>query len=840
MTGPRVSPHDIDIEKSLLGAVLLHDSAWADVAMSVAVDDWFRDAHRRIFEGMRRLKDRGVAVDFELLRHELQAAGDLDAVGGPVYLASLVDGMPRAANIEHYAAVVRDKARLRAFIKLIGELETEAYAHDATSADLVEAAMRGLMLLADDRRSAATPIGAAIRAFIEAMDEPSQQPLPTGFRDVDELLGGGLRRKELGIVAARPSTGKTSWSLGAGRHCAQHAGPVAMFSLEMHAQALAARLIGWDAKVAGTKLRTKAISPDEYLRIAESIEALGDVPLVIHDAAANLTQIGAWCQRLRQRPEGLALVIVDYLQLLLPERARASREAEVSAISRGLKRLASDQDVAVLAVSQLSRAPETRKDKRPHLSDLRECLSGDTTLITAAGQPIALSTVKPGQEILAIDSRTQRLKTARVADIWSTGVQLTMQATTQTGRRLVLTTNHPVLTPRGWRPFGSLRDGDLLATVRRIPSTESTGDRDLCRFLGYMAGNGSMLSGAVSFITPDEAVATDVKNIIAAHWPMITVREEKRAAWIEMDFSRLYPNGYGRPYGNELREWLRTVGVHGQRAEKKRAADYVMAAGADGAREFVAGYLATTGGCVKRRANRLSVCFDSVSRDLLEDVRLLCLRLDVVTSLSRGGWNEKSTQPIYRLSVCEDVDNLRRFASTIPVVGSKKQRLDSAVEDVGAAGRARFSIFSLPTEVSQYVASVNPKWRHQGKRPERTRMATMAEKTGDVILRRWATSDLLWEQIRECVPAGDVEVFDLRVPDTGCFIANGIVTHNSGALEQDADVAILLFREEMYRATEENRGIAEAIVAKQRSGATGVVKLYFAREYAWFTDLALT
>lgn len=369
--GDRTLPHAIEAEQATLGAVLLRSELWADVAAVVGPGDWFRDAHRRIWEAMGRLHDLAVAIDLLTVRHELARVGELDAIGGPAYLASLVDGVPRSTNVRHYAGVVRELATLRRLIAVAEEVGAAAYGQEP-SEDIVGRAMRALLQCQPAASDAGTTLGAAATAYVEALgQQEAVQRVTCGLRDVDDLLLGGLRRKRLAIVAARPSVGKTSFGLGMAMASARAGVRAAFVSLEMDTLSLSERALAWHAKIDGRRLQTKALAEDDYRRLGQSLASFERLPLLFYDRAHTLHQVAAIVHRLRQRPEGLGLLVVDYLQLLHGERAENMQQA-IAAISKGLKRIATDEDVALVALSQLSRAPETRKDKRPHLQDLRD------------------------------------------------------------------------------------------------------------------------------------------------------------------------------------------------------------------------------------------------------------------------------------------------------------------------------------------------------------------------------------------------------------------------------------------------------------------------------------
>jgi replicative DNA helicase len=370
-------------------------------------------------------------------------------------------------------------------------------------------------------------------------------------------------------------------------------------------------------------------------------------------------------------------------------------------------------------------------------------------------------------------------------------------------------------------PLESLSQGNLIATASTLPceSQQNKPNGDLCRLMGYLAGDGSYLGwgSSVSFISNDRETFSDVEQIIDSHWPglnrNVLVHPE---GYTERNF------GSGRKR-NPLKAWLEDIGCLGKRDSTKRVPQFVFEAGEVGAREFLAGYLATDG-CVKfsKQHPRAEVQFDSTSRALLEDVQILLLKLGIVSTINGGGWNTKSTKPIYRLVPSIVDQNIRKFA-TIPVRGRKRAKLDAIL---GRPLKAETGpgLFALPVEVSEWMwersggRASGGGWTHQGKRPRRSSAARWAEKYSDTEISTWANSDLLWEGIRSIEPAGEREVFDLSVPGCHNFVANGIVVHNSGDIENDADVLMWIEGGALSRDMDT---AVEIHVGKQREGPAG-------------------
>lgn len=369
---PDVAPHSLEAEKAVLGAVLVSGDAWPHAAAALHVKDFFRVGHQHVFSAFGALAARGVAIDYLTVASELSQRGKLEEAGGAGYLSGLTDGVPRSTNVRYYADIVREAARRRAVIEAAAWTGQAAHAGELSAAQVCEEAIRRLQVAARPDNGGLTDVAIALAAYEARLDEAASAPLATGYVDVDAVLGGGLQRGALTIVAARPSVGKTTWALGVADALARGGHRVLFFTLEMPARQLAGRLLAWEAGVSQPALERGSLDADGWARVAEAREAVRQLPLALDEGSRTVTEMRARCEQARAAAP-VACVIVDYLQLLFAGSGRhQSRQEEVAAISRSLKDLAVEADVALLAVSQLSRAPEGRKDKRPMLSDLRD------------------------------------------------------------------------------------------------------------------------------------------------------------------------------------------------------------------------------------------------------------------------------------------------------------------------------------------------------------------------------------------------------------------------------------------------------------------------------------
>jgi replicative DNA helicase len=374
----RVPPHSLEAEQSLLGSMFLSVDAVEAAVTVVLEDDFYRPAHQKIYAAMQYLYGRGEPVDAITVATRLEATGELESVGGKPYLISITNVVPTAANAPHYAEIVRQRATLRHLIQAATSIAAMGYESPDEVATVVERSEKLIFDVTDKR------ISESFRPIDELMEEGFERisalydnkehltGVPTGFPDLDQLLAG-LHRSDLLILASRPSVGKTAFALNVAVNAAKEGTPVAIFSLEMSSEQLVGRMLCSEGRIDSRRLRTGYLSEGDWHPLMQAIGRLSEYPIHVDDTPAiSMLEIRAKARRLLHGKSN-GLIIVDYLQLMQPQTRRSeNRQVEIADISRGLKVLAKELDVPVLALSQLSRAVEQRTGKRPVLSDLRE------------------------------------------------------------------------------------------------------------------------------------------------------------------------------------------------------------------------------------------------------------------------------------------------------------------------------------------------------------------------------------------------------------------------------------------------------------------------------------
>ncbi len=374
-----------DAERSILGAIILDNDLQNEALSELKPDHFFLDAHRRIYASIAELSENGRPIDLITISEELSRHKELEAVGGVAYLSSLTDGVPRRTSIEHYIRIVRDKAMLRSLIHAANGVISHALEAADPAEEIVDAAEASIFQITDERggqqlMSVSQIAKESFGGDVDKLYERGKKitGLETHYADLDELTSG-LQPSDLVIIAARPSMGKTAFAINIAENAAvMNGAKVAVFSLEMSREALVNRMLCSQARVDSHKMRTGFLGKDDIAKLRQGLEVLMEAPIFIDDTPGiSLTELRAKARRMHQTT-GLDLVVIDYLQLMAASapggRRYENRTQEVSAISRGLKAIAKELRVPVVALSQLSRAPETRgaKDAEPKLSDLRE------------------------------------------------------------------------------------------------------------------------------------------------------------------------------------------------------------------------------------------------------------------------------------------------------------------------------------------------------------------------------------------------------------------------------------------------------------------------------------
>ncbi len=863
--GPdRTPPQDIAAEQSVIGAMLLSKDAIADVVETLREGDFYRPAHQLIYAAVLDLYGRGEPADAVTVSAELTRIGELGRVGGAPYLHTLVASVPTAANAGYYARIVRERAILRRLVEAGTRIVQMGYAGDGEIDMIVDRAQAEVYEVTDRRTSEDyLPLAEIMPGTLEEIDAIFSRGgvlagVPTGFAELDRVTNG-LHGGQMIVIAARPAIGKSTVGLDLARSASiKHGLTSAIFSLEMSRNEIAMRLLSAEASIALNHLRSGTMSDADWQKLARKMSAVSEAPLFIDDSP-NMTmmEIRAKCRRLKQRHD-LRLVIIDYLQLMSSGKKVESRQQEVSEFSRSLKLLAKELEVPVVAISQLNRGPEQRTDKRPMMSDLREsgCLPAETRILRAdTGAETTIGELHAASArdvpIWALDDSLRYVRST-MTHVFSTGRKEVLRLTTASGKTVRATANHPFLTYEGWRALGDLAPGARLAVPRHVcaPSDERTWADAEVVLLAHLIGDGSFVRRQpLRYASIDEANISAVTDA-ARHFGIEVARDDYAAARVStLRLRSPYRLTHGRR--NPVAAWLDGLGLFGLRSHEKFVPAEIPTLPKRQIALFLHHLWATDGSVtVNRNRQGGRVYYSSTSRRLIDDVALLLLRFGISGRIRRTMKAGYRTQWTIDIS---GVDDQRRFLGEIGVHGARGEAVRELLEIVRAKS-ANTNVDTVPTQVWDDVRDIlldqgmtqrefaaalgvsyngSAMWRHA---PSRERLGRMAEVLDSAELELLATNDILWDEIVSIESDGEEEVYDATVLKRHNFIANGIAVHNS--IEQDADMVILLHREDAYERESPRAGEADFILAKHRNGPTANVTVAFQGHYSRFVDMA--
>jgi replicative DNA helicase len=852
----RIPPSNLEAEMALLGSILVDKEMMSTVSEIVQPSDFYASLHESIFLALFALYERGEPLDKVSLAEELKNRGMLDKIGGMAYLNSLMDTVPTAASAEYYARIVREKSSLRGLIHAGTRITQYGYESEEdvpAAIDRAEQVVYEVGNRSGHNQFASVP--SLLLGVFQSLERRHEQKgdrtgVTAGFRDIDDYTAG-WQPGNLIILAARPAMGKTSLALNMAVAAAKdERKPVAVFSLEMTKQELVERLLSSEAKLDASKLRRGAIADRDWEKIGHAMGLLHELPIYLDDSGAvTVTEIRSRLRRLKSG-QGLAAVFVDYLQLVRPSTLsrQVNRNEELSEICRTLKATAKDLEVPIIACAQLNRAVEMRAEKRPLLSDLRDCLAGESLVTNAeTGERVPIREIAERDlrfDVWAVDDR-MRLVRRPIVDAWSVGTKPVFRVTTKSGRVVRCTDGHRFLTVHGWSELRNIQPGRAIAVPRRYENdqvgTMSPGQGLL---LGWLIGDGHL--GGSPTLTVATAAEADLARRLGEFefgvQPAIKPERPTTPAQ-RVTFTTGRRCGAGK---NPLTRWLRGLGTWKKVGAEKRVPSDVFVQDDVVVAAFLRGLFHADGSLTRAAtSSRVTVRLSTISQGLARDVQHLLLRLGLNATIrcdSRniGGYRTRS-KAIWNVSMMQR-EAVNEFMLRVGFLGDKHARACAKIDPDKQNDAGQFD--RIPLDVNSHVGALRAErglshaalgWRDQGKAMSRSTCAMVAERLEDDFLAAVATSDVLWDPIATIEPESPEVVYDLTVGDLHNFCVDDVVTHNSGAIEQEADIVAFLYRDVYYNkeATPEP-DLTELIIAKHRNGKVGTVKLRFQPEHTLF------
>lgn len=869
--GSQPVPYSQEAEEATIGAILINPVAYFGVASFLQADDFFLLRHRYIWQALQRLSEREEPVEYLTLIEELRDIGKLDEIGGPAYITQLMNSTPTSVHAEVYARLVERAATRRRLISASDQIKALALNEEITIEEVIADSEAKLFDVTERQLTKELiPMREAISAYYDRIEhlmryQDEALGLPSGFKDLDKLLGG-LQKSDLLIFAGRPGMGKTSFMLSAAVNMARLGARIAVFSMEMGVEQIVQRLVSMEAGINSQNLRSGQLTTQEWSRFVHAAGNLSSFRLFIDDTPAmNPIQMRTKCHRLA-REHGLDLVIVDYMQLMNAGGAYANnRVQEISYISRAMKEMARELNVPVLSAAQLSRAVEQRQDKRPQLSDLREsgCVAGETLVYlpdSGCYVPIAELCGRKDFRVVSLNTDTWKLEPGLVTNAFCTGIKPVYRLTTQLGRSIRATGNHKFLTIEGWKRLDELTLDDHIALPRRLngPCEQTMSDAELA-LLGHLIGDGCTLPDhAIQYTTRELDLAETVQRLaleVFGDAVRPRIHQEKGHSWYQVFIpptQHLTHNVH-----NPVREWLDELGMYGLRSYEKYVPKKVFSQPSKAIAIFLR-HLWATDGCISMKPTRSgtgypAVYYASSSPSLANDVQSLMLRVGINARLTRVSQNGKGRDQ-YHIIVSGNGD-LNRFVESVGAVGGYKNQRLAAIKEYLQHHPANTNRDIIPNKVWRLYAvpamheigmSTRAMQAELGneycgtglykQNVSRDRAARLAEVVKSEPIGQLADSDVYWDRVTSIESDGETSVYDLTVPLHSNFVSSNMVIHNS--IEQDADIVIFLYRDEVYNEATEFPNQADLIVAKHRNGPTGTISLYFEKTLTKFLNAA--
>jgi len=861
-TKGKIPPQNLEAEQSVLGSILIDKDAFYKIAEMLVSDDFYRDDHREIFAAMLTLFEARSPIDLVTLTDQLKKNKKLERAGGATYLAHLASATVSSAHIVRHAQIVSEKSTLRRLIHAATEIIEDSFQEKDDIPAILDKSEQ--VLFAVSQKFATDKFVAVKDVLVESFDRINElhenrgqlRGVPSGFVDLDNLLAG-FQKSDLVVLAARPSMGKTSLVLNIACHAAAREKiPVGIFSLEMSRDQLVDSLLVMEAGIDSWRLRTGHLKEDDFSKLNYAMGVLSEAPIYIDDSPTmSVMDIRAKARRL-QADAGLGLLIVDYLQLMEGRDRGGSennRVQEVSDISRGLKALARELKVPVIALSQLSRAVEARHPKIPQLADLREsgCLAPDTLVYNqTTGKRYRIKDLVGAKNFacLAVTGK-YKSQSALCAKIFSTGRKKLYELVLSSGKTIKATANHKFLTMSGWKRLDALTADDLVATPRVIAEPKicvKLSDQKIV-LLAHLIGDGCYLKRQPLHYTNADQKCLCAVDKAAREEFGTTNRWVRQKSWHHIYLSSAEKLARGRR--NPIVRWLdEDLGIFDQRSGEKEIPEIIFRLNNLKLALFIRHLFATDGGLTKS-AGQWRLHYASKSRNLIESVQHLLLRFEIHSSIKIN--RKRGYAEVYDLQISGKENQLKFFAK-IGIFGKKSGNVRRATRELSQI-KKNTNNDVIDKNIWEKIKAIIKKkgmthrdlharmgWAYSGTARfkngvSRENLLKIAKTLGSDELGCLAKSDIFWEGVKSKRELGVSEVYDISVPGLHNFVANSIVVHNS--IEQDADVVAFIYREDYYDPETEKKNIAQILIKKHRNGPIGEIDLFFRPEYRRFSTI---
>ncbi len=880
----KTAPNSKEAEMMVLGCMLTNVNSLNIASDALDDGDFYYSEHKNIFKILKEAYKKDRPADVHIVAEELKKENLLEEIGGISYLTTLAQYAGTSAYVEEYVNIVKEKSILRQMLEATQIIQKNILEEPKDVNDALDDAQKSFFQISQNvnahEGSLIKDILSGLRAesnipYLKELQEKQEKYLqrgpddigitgaPTHFIDLDKMING-LGNSNLMILAARPAMGKTALALNIAENiCFKNDLPIGLFSLEMSAEQLLHRIICSQSEVESEKIKTGSLDGNDYQKIVSCVNHIQNKTMIIDDQPSlKITDLRARARRMKEAFD-IGFLVIDYLQLLTGSgnlRSMENRQNEISEISRMLKNLARELNIPILCLSQLSRKVEERQGHRPMMSDLREsgCLTGDALIKDAdTGK---LHTIKELAErkkqkpvnVYAVDNE-YKVKKHKMIKAFYSGKKKVFKLTTQSGREIKASANHPFLKLNDWTRLDKLTIGDRIALPRNY-LTESTTNplsKDELILLAHLLGNGCILPNQ-----PYHYISCDLENIdyvkkCAKKLFNIESKLVKQKKWFHIYLKS--PIHLTNKKYHPITNWFNQLEITRERSYNKKIPKRVFECDQKSKSLFLKHLWATDGNIsfkiLKNKKPSSNIYYASSSKQLSEQVQHLLLNINIQSTLQTIISN-RGYRNMYHVNIQGKV-NQEKFLTTVGCIGQKAKNIPQLLkylkEIKSNTDRDIIDKEAWITIIKKAKNNAKLSWRDICKkldisyggtslyksRISRNRMLKLYTILKDKKILQLAQSDIYWDKITSIEELGIEDVYDATVEDVHNFVANDIIVHNS--LEQDSDLIFFLLRREYYDPYDKP-GQAELIVAKNRHGAVGSVNLTFRKEIARFDN----
>ncbi len=879
------SLYNLNIERAVLSLIIFDPANFEEIASALKSEDFYLPFHQHLFRAMESLSRAEKPIDEEFLREELSKSGKFDE-------EAMLDvlGANPITNTEAYISHIKALSSKRSLLTLATEIKKLTIEEDLEATEVMDRVEKKLYEITqssvlDDFRASKDITLSMLDEIkrLKALGNSGLIGIDTGFRNLNRQTSG-FGKGDLIIIAARPAMGKTALVLNMTLKALERNEGVAFFSLEMPAEQLMMRMLSIKTSIPLQLLRVGNLDDQQWGRFSFAMDEIGSKKLFVDDGGyATIHHVRSKLRKLKSHHPEITMAVIDYLQLMSGDRSREGRQQEISEISRGLKQLARELEIPILALSQLNRGLESRENKRPMLSDLREsgCLAGDTLIVDATtGKEYTIEEIVESRDkILPLKTKSMdnnlKIMDFDIINAFYSGEKLTYKLITKSGKEIKATANHKFYRVDGWVRLDKLKMGDKIATPELINIEKSSSpllDYELI-LIAHLLGDGCILKNQ-----PYHYTSNDMKNINIVKESAKELFDIEGRVVQHKNWWHIYlPSPYHltKNKKNPISLWFKKLNIKRVRSYQKEIPEIIFSCNNRAIKLFLHHLWATDGSITATKGNKnIKVYYSTSSKKLAKQVQRLLLRLGIISTLrsvkqQKGSKNYRENYHI----LIQGKSNLLNFLENIGSFGKRGENVANFIKILqkikSNPNNGCIDKLIWKTLIKEAKDKQNISWRLFSKKMgisycgttlfkssiSKDRMKKISSFLNNQKIQNPAYSNIYWDEIVSIQEHKVEKTYDLTINSVHNFVANDIIVHNS--IEQDADIVMFVYRDDVYREAKEKEKEMKAkaegkeyksnfqkkpeeetelIIAKQRNGPTGTVNLIFQKRFTRFVD----